>query len=159
MDCKGEKCQELGRNAPTTLDALCPGCQSHFNEVKLNLEAVGVPYIVNNRLVRGLDYYTHTAFEIMAKDIGAQSSIGGGGRYNGLIEACGGPAIPGVGFALGLERILLTAERQGIDFPLSRDLRCLWPLPGPVLKYSPLNLFKNYGKGLYRQKRIILAEV
>ncbi|MDO7788721.1 histidine--tRNA ligase [Desulforamulus aquiferis] len=120
LDCKGEKCQELGRNAPTTLDALCPGCQSHFNEVKLNLEAVGVPYIVNNRLVRGLDYYTHTAFEIMAKDIGAQSSIGGGGRYNGLIEACGGPAIPGVGFALGLERILLTAERQGIDFPFSR---------------------------------------
>lgn len=120
LDCKGEKCQQIGLNAPTTLDALCPGCQSHFDEVKLNLNAVGVTCTVNNRLVRGLDYYTHTAFEIMAKDIGAQSSIGGGGRYNGLIEACGGPAIPGIGFALGLERILLTAERQGVQFPLNR---------------------------------------
>ncbi|AQS58371.1 histidine--tRNA ligase [Desulforamulus ferrireducens] len=120
LDCKNESCQELGRHAPTTLDVLCEECETHFNQVKGYLDTVGVPYIVNNRLVRGLDYYTHTAFEIMAQDIGAQSSIGGGGRYNGLMEACGGPATPGIGFALGLERILLTAERQGITFPVSR---------------------------------------
>ncbi|MEW6698077.1 MAG: histidine--tRNA ligase [Bacillota bacterium] len=120
LDCKNEQCQEVGRHAPTTLDALCTECDSHFALVKGYLDAVGVQYIVNNRLVRGLDYYTRTAFEIMARDIGAQSSIGGGGRYNGLIEECGGPATPGIGFALGLERILLTAERQGITFPVTR---------------------------------------
>lgn len=120
LDCKGEKCKEIGKDAPTTLDALCPECDGHFNAVKSYLDIQGVAYKVNNRLVRGLDYYTHTAFEIMAKDIGAQSSIGGGGRYNGLIEACGGPATPGIGYALGLERILITAEGQGVEFPLER---------------------------------------
>ncbi|OPZ72932.1 MAG: Histidine--tRNA ligase [Firmicutes bacterium ADurb.Bin456] len=72
---------------------------------------------MDRRLVRGLDYYTHTAFEITAPDIGAQSSIGGGGRYNGLVEICGGPPIPGIGYALGIERILLAMERQGISIP------------------------------------------
>ncbi|SHE57581.1 histidine--tRNA ligase [Desulforamulus putei] len=120
LDCKNEKCQNIGRHAPTTLDALCAACDSHFELVKSYLDAVGVQYIVDNRLVRGLDYYTRTAFEIMARDIGAQSSVGGGGRYNGLIEECGGPPTPGIGFALGLERILLTAERQGITFPVTR---------------------------------------
>ncbi len=117
LDCKNEKCQELGREAPTTLDTLCTDCETHFELVKGYLNTVDVSYKVDNRLVRGLDYYTQTAFEIMTRDIGAQSSIGGGGRYNGLIEACGGPPTPGIGFALGLERILLTAERQGITFP------------------------------------------
>lgn len=120
LDCKSEKCQEFGKDAPTTLDVLCPDCAAHFAAVKGYLDEVGVSYTVNNRLVRGLDYYTRTAFEIMTQDIGAQSSIGGGGRYNGLIEECGGPATPGIGFALGLERILLTAERQGIVFPVNR---------------------------------------
>lgn len=120
LDCKSEKCQGIGKSAPTTLDTLCPDCQNHFEKVKEYLDAVGVKYIVDNRLVRGLDYYTNTAFEIMTKDIGAQSSIGGGGRYNGLIEDCGGSPTPGIGFALGLERILLTAERQGITFPVNR---------------------------------------
>lgn len=120
LDCKNEKCQEIGKAAPTTLDASCPQCSTHFTEVQAYLDAVGVPYIVDNRLVRGLDYYTRTAFEIMTRDIGAQSSIGGGGRYNGLVEAVGGPTTPGIGFALGLERILLTAENQGIQFPVTR---------------------------------------
>lgn len=118
LDCKNEQCQTVGQGAPTTLNAACPDCAEHFTEVKAYLDAVGVQYVVDNRLVRGLDYYTRTAFEIMTQDIGAQSSIGGGGRYNGLIEEVGGPATPGIGFALGLERILLTAERQGIAFPL-----------------------------------------
>lgn len=120
LDCKNEKCQEIGKAAPTTLDASCPACSTHFAEVQAYLDAVGVEYIVDNRLVRGLDYYTRTAFEIMTRDIGAQSSIGGGGRYNGLVEAVGGPTTPGIGFALGLERILLTAENQGVKFPVSR---------------------------------------
>ncbi|MCL6639507.1 MAG: histidine--tRNA ligase, partial [Firmicutes bacterium] len=114
LDCKEERCRVMGRGAPTTLDCLCGDCASHFESVKKNLELLQVPYVIDNRLVRGLDYYTHTAFEIMAPDIGAQSSIGGGGRYNGLIEICGGPPTPGIGYALGMERILLTMERQGL---------------------------------------------
>ncbi|MFZ5633871.1 MAG: histidine--tRNA ligase [Bacillota bacterium] len=119
LDCKLEKCNELAGSAPTTLDCLCRDCQVRFEKVKSYLDRLGIPYLVNGRLVRGLDYYTHTAFEVMAPDIGAQSSIGGGGRYNGLVEVCGGPPTPGVGYALGVERIILAMEKQGAPFPES----------------------------------------
>jgi histidyl-tRNA synthetase len=112
LDCKEPHCREIGKNAPTTIDCLCSACSEHFSAVKENLELMGIPYQEDRLLVRGLDYYTHTAFEIMAPDIGAQSSIGGGGRYNGLVEVCGGPPIPGIGFALGIERIILAMEQQ-----------------------------------------------
>ncbi|MFA4885115.1 MAG: histidine--tRNA ligase [Desulfotomaculaceae bacterium] len=117
LDCKVERCSEAGGNAPTTIECLCENCSHHFAQFKKGLDLLNLSYIVDRRLVRGLDYYTHTAFEIMAPDIGAQSSIGGGGRYNGLIETCGGSSIPGVGFALGTERIILAMERQGIKIP------------------------------------------
>lgn len=117
LDCKEEACLEVSKGAPTTTACLCPDCAEHFDKVKTCLDSIGVKYIVDERLVRGLDYYTNTAFEIMAPDIGAQSSIGGGGRYNGLIEQVGGPATPGMGYALGLERILATMERQGAEVP------------------------------------------
>lgn len=117
LDCKVSRCSEAGINAPTTIECLCQSCSNHFEQVKKGLDLLNLPYIVDRRLVRGLDYYTHTAFEIMAPNIGAQSSIGGGGRYNGLIETCGGPPTPGVGFALGTERIILAMEQQGIAFP------------------------------------------
>lgn len=113
LDCKSSHCAELALEAPTTADCLCADCQAHFEQVQLYMQDLGIPYVLDKQLVRGLDYYTHTAFEIMAPDIGAQSSIGGGGRYNGLIEACGGPPTPGIGFALGLERILLAMEKSG----------------------------------------------
>ena len=114
LDCKEERCRELGKGAPATLDCLCEECRVHFESVQRYLDLLGVVCVIDNRLVRGLDYYTHTAFEIMAPDIGAQSSIGGGGRYNGLIEVCGGSPAPGIGYALGVERILLAMERQGV---------------------------------------------
>lgn len=114
LDCKEEGCNKIGTGAPTTVDYLCESCAGHFEQAKRSLDLLKVPYIVDRRLVRGLDYYTHTAFEVVAPDIGAQSSIGGGGRYNGLVEICGGPLTPGIGFALGLERILLVMERQGL---------------------------------------------
>ncbi|NHM27729.1 histidine--tRNA ligase [Desulfofundulus sp. TPOSR] len=117
LDCKEERCREAGQGAPTSLDHLCPGCGDHFQAVLKHLDNLGVAYTVDRSLVRGLDYYTHTAFEIIARGIGAQNSIGGGGRYNGLVEECGGSDIPGIGFALGLERILLTMEQQGVAFP------------------------------------------
>lgn len=116
LDCKETYCKDIGVDAPNTIDCLCPDCSSHFAAVKKNLELMDIAYIEDRRLVRGLDYYTHTAFEIVAPDIGAQSSVGGGGRYNGLVEICGGPAVPGIGFALGMERIILAMERQGLSF-------------------------------------------
>lgn len=115
LDCKEDVCQELSKGAPTTTDCLCAECSSHFEKVKKYLDGVGINYIVDTRLVRGLDYYTNTAFEIMATDIGAQSSIGGGGRYDGLIEDVGGPSTPGIGYALGMERIIATMDRQGLQ--------------------------------------------
>jgi histidyl-tRNA synthetase len=113
LDCKVERCAAAGENAPATIDCLCDDCSDHFEQVKNHLDLLDITYTIDRRLVRGLDYYTHTAFEIMAPDIGAQSSIGGGGRYNGLIEVCGGPPTPGVGYALGIERIILAMEQQG----------------------------------------------
>ncbi|MFZ5596254.1 MAG: histidine--tRNA ligase [Bacillota bacterium] len=117
LDCKEKSCRELSSGAPTPLDCLCSDCSGHFDRVKQYLDRLGVAYCVDGRLVRGLDYYTRTAFEVMSQEIGAQSSIGGGGRYDGLVEAVGGPPTPGIGFALGVERILMTMKGQGIDFP------------------------------------------
>lgn len=117
LDCKEGKCTKTGEKAPVILDCLCQDCHQHFEEVKRHLNLLDISFTVDRRLVRGLDYYTHTAFEITAADIGAQSSIGGGGRYNGLVEICGGPPVPGIGYALGIERILLAMERQGISIP------------------------------------------
>lgn len=115
LDCKNSACQELSENAPTTQSSSCPDCQKHFQEVLNYLDIMKIDYLVDPKLVRGLDYYTHTAFEILVEGIGAQSAICGGGRYNGLIEQCGGKPMPGIGFAMGLERLLLTLELEGID--------------------------------------------
>jgi histidyl-tRNA synthetase len=117
LDCKNTGCRLLGAGAPVTLDCLCENCAKHFSLVKKYLSLLDISFTVDSSLVRGLDYYTHTAFEVMARDIGAQSSIGGGGRYNGLIKECGGAPAPGIGYAVGLERVLLIAEKQGIVFP------------------------------------------
>ncbi|MZP30965.1 histidine--tRNA ligase [Heliobacterium undosum] len=126
LDCKNQRCQELSQGAPTTVNHLCDDCANHFADVKELLDAAGVAYTLDDRLVRGLDYYTKTAFEIVSTDIGAQSSIGGGGRYDHLVEALGGPPVPGIGFGLGLERVLLTMENQGLLAADSREQRDLF---------------------------------
>ncbi|NTW04883.1 MAG: histidine--tRNA ligase [Peptococcaceae bacterium] len=117
LDCKVEACKTIGKDAPTTLDCLCRDCEDHFIKVKDHLNQINIPYNINGRMVRGLDYYTKTAFEIAAPEIGAQSAIGGGGRYDGLVESIGGNSTPGVGYALGVERILLAMENQKIAIP------------------------------------------
>lgn len=116
MDCKSPICREITKNAPTIYDHLCQECEEHFAMVTGALRAAGIPYTLNKRLVRGLDYYTKTAFEIIVKDIGAQSAICGGGRYDGLLKQLGSKEpIPGVGFALGMERIFSALKSQGDD--------------------------------------------
>lgn len=113
LDCKDEACRSLVTSGPRLSDYLCPECAEHFQMVKELLSLAQIDYQWDPYLVRGLDYYTRTTFEIMVEDIGAQSSIGGGGRYDGLVEACGGPPLSGIGFGLGLERAFLALANQG----------------------------------------------
>ncbi|MCO5387053.1 histidine--tRNA ligase [Desulfosporosinus sp.] len=112
LDCKNPSCQEETVGAPTTKDTLCKDCSIHFEKVLAILGRAGVVYRVNPRLVRGLDYYTKTAFEVMVEEIGAQSAICGGGRYDKLVEEIGGPPTPGIGFAMGIERVLAALQVQ-----------------------------------------------
>lgn len=121
LDCKSEICQNIGKDAPQIYDYLCTSCADHFEQVKQILTAAGVKYQLNPRMVRGLDYYTKTAFELVVEDIGAQSAICGGGRYDGLIEELGGEPTPAVGFALGMERIFSALRTQGDDIELEDD--------------------------------------
>lgn len=117
LDCKSPICQEHSAGAPIMLDYLCEECQSAFDSLKNNLNNSGVDFTVDPGIVRGLDYYTKTAFEFVSTDIGAQGTVCGGGRYDNLIEEIGGPPLPGVGFALGIERLLLVMDSAGIEIP------------------------------------------
>ncbi len=121
LDCKKESCQRLSEGAPEITDCLCEDCRSHFEAVKAYLESAGIQYSLDSRLVRGLDYYTKTAFEIKYPPLGAQSAVAGGGRYDGLVEEIGGPPTPAVGFAAGLERVMLALETQGLYDPPPRQ--------------------------------------
>ncbi|QDR80841.1 histidine--tRNA ligase [Sporomusa termitida] len=112
LDCKNETCTHHAQGAPHMADCLCDECNSHFNGVKELLTAAGISFVINPRLVRGLDYYTKTAFEIQYAPLGAQSAVCGGGRYDGLVAECGGQPTPGIGFAIGIERVLLALEKQ-----------------------------------------------
>jgi len=114
MDCKNEGCQAKLSQAPFILEHLCPACQQHHQEVERLLKLAGIPYRINYRLVRGLDYYTRTAFEVTSTGLGAQNAIAGGGRYDHLVEDFGGPSTPAIGFALGMERVVLALQGQGI---------------------------------------------
>ena len=113
LDCKNKKCGEITKNAPIILDYMCEECDTHFTEVKKYLDALNIPYTVDPGIVRGLDYYTKTIFEILNDDF----TVCGGGRYDRLIEQLGGPEMPAVGFGLGIERLLLTLQNEGIEIP------------------------------------------
>lgn len=110
LDCKNPQCKEATKDAPLMLDHVCDECGSHFETVKKCLDTQNIAYEINHRLVRGLDYYTRTAFEVVSDNIGAQGSIAGGGRYDGLVESIGGSSVPGIGFACGMERLALLLE-------------------------------------------------
>ena len=116
LDCKSPQDKELVKGAPMMLDYLCDDCRKDFEELKSHLDAMGISYTVDPTIVRGLDYYTKTAFEFITTKIGAQGTVCGGGRYDHLIEEIGGPDIPGVGFGLGKERLLMMMELAGHDF-------------------------------------------
>ena len=117
LDCKSPICSEIGKSAPKILDYLCDECNEHFELVKKYLTANNIEFKVNPTIVRGLDYYTRTVFEFVSNDIGAQGTVCGGGRYDGLIEEVGGKPTPACGFGLGLERLLLLMDAQKTEFP------------------------------------------
>lgn len=122
LDCKSPVCSEIAKDAPAILDFLCEECAEHFNKLKFYLDNLGLEFTVDPKIVRGLDYYTKTVFEFVTTDIGAQGTICGGGRYDGLIKQLGGQDTPALGFAMGLERLILTMENQGVQF--DEDIEC-----------------------------------
>jgi histidyl-tRNA synthetase len=124
LDCKKDADKPQMKTAPVILDYLNAESAAYFDAVKKRLDLLGIQYEVNAHLVRGLDYYTHTAFEIMERGIGAVSTICGGGRYNGLVEEVGGQDMPGIGFAMSIERVLLALKTQGIELPVEQSIDC-----------------------------------
>ena len=121
LDCKSPVCSEIAKDAPLILDYLCDECKDHFEKLQKYLDNLGIAYTVDPKIVRGLDYYTKTVFEFVTTDIGAPGTVCGGGRYDGLIEQLGGQKTPALGFAMGIERLILTMESQGIEFPEETD--------------------------------------
>ncbi len=131
FDCKNPDCAQVMEGAPKITDCLCDDCRAHYQTVKELLEGAGVAYVEDPTLVRGLDYYTRTVFEVQVVDgLGSQNAIGGGGRYDKLAEEVGGRPTPGLGFALGFERCVLALQAAGVEFPAGHALRSIRRLRG-----------------------------
>jgi histidyl-tRNA synthetase len=148
LDCKKEGCRAVMREAPQTADYLCDACRQHFETMVHLLQSVGLTYVLDPKLVRGLDYYTRTTFEVIAEGLGAQNSVTGGGRYDGLIEALGGPATPGIGFAIGFERLITVLEHQGLSVPEPRPQVFVAPLGTEALREAFVLVERLRGVGL-----------
>jgi len=140
LDCKQPTCQPVAEAAPAGADFLCPACQEHFTQLRKYLGLVDIPFTLNHRLVRGLDYYTRTVFEIQPQEEGGQSTIGGGGRYDDLIEELGGKPTPGIGFATGIERIIINLKKQGFIAPENPGLRVLIAFMGESAREEAVKL-------------------
>lgn len=140
LDCKKESCRRVTEDAPKLLDFLCDECREHFNKVLKLLDVLNVNYSIDNRLVRGLDYYTRTVFEVQSEDLGAQNAVLGGGRYDDLSESMGGRKTPGVGFAIGVERLMILLEKTG-NLP-EKDENIFYILP--ISEKDYIDAFKFY---------------
>ena len=140
LDCKNPQCNSLTEGAPVMLDSLCSECKEHFDQTLLGLKKLDADVALDTRLVRGLDYYTKTAFEVHAGELGAQNAVCGGGRYDYLAETIGGPHIPAVGFASGIERIIMTMEGQGLSFGREPKLDVFVICADEALKYDAMLL-------------------
>ncbi len=143
IDCKSPVCHELVQGAPMMIDYLCDECADAFSQLKSNLDVMGIQYTVDPGIVRGLDYYTKTAFEFVTTKIGAQGTVCGGGRYDHLVEEIGGPATPGVGFGLGKERLLLTMEACGVEIPEPSGADVFIAVMGDEAKAAGLKLMRE----------------
>jgi histidyl-tRNA synthetase len=140
LDCKIDDCKKIVANVPVILDFLCNECNEHFQGLQQYLRAANIDFKANPMIVRGLDYYTKTVFEIISNDIGAQGTVCGGGRYDGLVALCGGPETPGAGFGMGLERLLMVMEGQKITIPEPKDLDALLITIGDQARYKAFEI-------------------
>jgi histidyl-tRNA synthetase len=140
LDCKQPACQAAADAAPKSSEHLCHECDDHFRSVQGYLQRLGVPFNINHRLVRGLDYYTRTVFEIQPPDEGSQSAVGGGGRYDNLIEELGGSPAPAIGFGTGIERIILNLKKQGVHVPDSPGANIVIAYLGDEAKLEAVKL-------------------
>ncbi len=143
LDCKSPEDQAIAKDAPVITDYLCEDCENHFTEVKKYLDAAGVAYNINPKIVRGLDYYTKTVFEFITDCIGAQGTVCGGGRYDGLIEELGGKHTPSLGFAMGLERLLMVMDAQGIEIPNNDSCALYIATMGDEAKIKAFDLLRR----------------
>jgi len=146
LDCKNENCQKIVKGAPMMLDYLCDDCNESFEQVKSYLTASEIEYTIDPKIVRGLDYYTKTAFEFVSKNIGAQGTVCGGGRYDNLIKEVGDIDVPGVGFGLGIERLILLLDALGIEIPKPSDDSVLVAVMGDKAKLFGLKLVSELRK-------------
>lgn len=140
LDCKQPSCMFLAQEAPRTVDYLCPECQDHWEKLLIYLQSLDVPFTVEPKLVRGLDYYTRTVFEIQPPVEGGQSTICAGGRYDGLIQELDGPPTPGIGFAAGMERMVLNLKRQEVPVPEEDSVRAIVAYLGDDAKETAISL-------------------
>lgn len=143
LDCKSPICSKIAEGAPKITDYLCDECREHFEQVKNYLDVAGVEYTVNPTIVRGLDYYTKTVFEFVTDFIGAQGTVCGGGRYDGLIEELGGKHLPSLGFAMGIERLLMLMDKQGIEIPEPSSCDLYVATMGDKAKEKAFSLIKS----------------
>lgn len=143
LDCKSPICSKIAEGAPKITDYLCDECREHFEQVQKYLDVAGVEYTVNPTIVRGLDYYTKTVFEFVTDFIGAQGTVCGGGRYDGLIEELGGKHLPSLGFAMGMERLLMLMDKQGIEIPKPSSCDLYVATMGDKAKEKAFSLIKS----------------
>lgn len=148
LDCKSPICQEIGKDAPVILDYLCEECGNHFESLKKYLTNLGIEYKVNPKIVRGLDYYTKTVFEFVTTEIGAQGTVCGGGRYDGLIEQLGGQHTPALGFGMGIERLILLMDKQNCDYLMPKKCDIYFATMGDAALEKAMELsssLREYG--------------
>jgi histidyl-tRNA synthetase len=146
LDCKQASCQSIAENAPSSIDSLCPACADHFKQLQKYLGLLDIPFSINPRMVRGLDYYTRTVFEIQPEEEGSQSSLGGGGRFDELIEELGGKPTPATGFAAGIDRIVLNLKKQKIKIPMPSALQVFIAYLGEKARDEAIKLASDLRK-------------
>ena len=156
LDCKNPPCAALAKKAPRTVDHLCPACKAHFDTLCACLDKMGIEYVIDPAIVRGLDYYTRTVFEFVAEGIGAQSTVCGGGRYDGLVSSLDGPELPGIGFGMGITRVILAMRAEGILPPAVAVPRVYIAALGEAAQISAMAICERLRRaGVYAECDVI----
>lgn len=156
LDCKNPPCAAIAKEAPRTVDYLCPDCAAHFKTLCACLDKMGIEYVIDPAIVRGLDYYTRTVFEFVSEGIGAQSTVCGGGRYDGLVSSLGGPELPGIGFGMGITRVILAMRAEGILPPAIATPRVYIAALGETAQVSAMAICERLRRaGVYAECDVV----